>query len=107
MINNFKKPNLNAPRFREKRLGILNEETIKEFKEKKPLYSNIDNDKLKKIVDLEERINKINTYEAAKAAKGKDWNHKKDFDKETMATNPPTTYQYFPYMCNTWIYQGS
>ena len=32
MINNFKKPNLNAPRYREKRLGILNKETIKEFK---------------------------------------------------------------------------
>ena len=52
MINNFKKPNLKAPRYREKRLGILNEETIKEFKEKKPLYSNIDNDKLKKIIKL-------------------------------------------------------
>jgi hypothetical protein len=50
MINNFKKPNLKASRYREKRLGLLNEETIKEFKEKKPLYSNIDNDKLKKII---------------------------------------------------------
>jgi len=52
MITNFKKPDLNASRHREKRLGILNEETIKEFKEKKPLYSNIDNDKLKKIIKL-------------------------------------------------------
>ena len=52
MINNFKKPNLNAPRYREKILGLLNEETIKEFKEKKPLYSNIDNNKLKKIIKL-------------------------------------------------------
>ena len=52
MINNFKKPDLTAPRYREKRLGLLNEETIKEFKEKKPLYSNIDNDKLKKIIKL-------------------------------------------------------
>jgi len=51
MITNFKKPDLNASRHREKRLGILNEETIKEFKEKKPLYSNIDNDKLKKIIN--------------------------------------------------------
>ena len=25
MINNFKKPDLNAPRYREKRLGLLNE----------------------------------------------------------------------------------
>ena len=52
MINNFKKPNLNAPRYREKRLGILNKETIKEFKEKKPLYSNIDNNKLKQIIKI-------------------------------------------------------
>ena len=52
MINNFKKPNLNAPRYREKRLGLLNEETFKEFKDKKPLYSDIDNVKLKKIIKL-------------------------------------------------------
>ena len=52
MINNFKKPNLNAPRYREKRLGLLNEETIKEFKDKKPMYSDIDNVKLKKIIKL-------------------------------------------------------
>jgi len=52
MINNFKNPDLTASRYREKRLGLLNEETIKEFKEKKPLYSNIDNDKLKKIIKL-------------------------------------------------------
>ena len=50
MINNFKKPDLNAPRYRQKRLGLLNEETIKEFKDKKPLYSKIDNKKLKKII---------------------------------------------------------
>ena len=43
MINNFKKPDLKAPRYREKRMGLLNEETIKEFKDKKPLYSDIDN----------------------------------------------------------------
>ena len=52
MINNFKKPNLNAPRYREKRMGLLNEETIREFKDKKPLYSHIDNVKLKKIIKL-------------------------------------------------------
>ena len=52
MINNFKKPNLKAPRYREKRLGLLNGETIKEFKEKKPLYSDIDNKKLKSIIKL-------------------------------------------------------
>ena len=50
MINNFKKPNLNAPRYRDKRLGLLNYETIKEFKDKKPLYSKIDNSKLKQII---------------------------------------------------------
>ena len=47
MINNFKKPDLNAPRYRQKRLGLLNEETYREFKDKKPLYSEIDNKKLK------------------------------------------------------------
>ena len=52
MNNSFKKPDLKAPRYREKRLGILNEKTIKEFKDKKPLYSNIDNNKLKKIIKL-------------------------------------------------------
>ena len=52
MINNFKKPDLNAPRYRQKRLGLLNEETYREFKEKKPLYSKIDNKKLKKIIIL-------------------------------------------------------
>ena len=55
MINNFKKPDLKAPRYREKRLGLLNEDTIKEFKEKKPLYSKIDNVKLKKIIKLYKR----------------------------------------------------
>ena len=52
MIYNFKKPDLNAPRYRQQRMGLLNAQTIKEFKEKKPLYSNIDNDKLKKIIKL-------------------------------------------------------
>ena len=52
MINNFKKPDLKAPRYREKRLGLLNEHTIKEFKDKKPLYADIDNVKLKKIIKL-------------------------------------------------------
>ena len=41
---------MNAPRYRQKRLGLLNEETYREFKEKKPLYSKIDNKKLKKII---------------------------------------------------------
>lgn len=52
MINNFKKPDLNAPRYREKKLGLLNKKTISEFKAKYPLYEHIDNDKLKKIIKL-------------------------------------------------------
>ena len=34
MISNFKAPNLNAPRYREKVLGLLNIDLINEFKEK-------------------------------------------------------------------------
>ncbi|MDB4301030.1 hypothetical protein N9926_00970 [Flavobacteriaceae bacterium] len=52
MINNFKKPDLNAPRYRSKRLSLLNKETIEEFKSKYPLYEGIDNEKIKKIIRL-------------------------------------------------------
>jgi len=52
MINNFKKPDLSAPRFRNKRLGLLNSKIIGEFKEKYPAYNGIDNSKLKKIIKL-------------------------------------------------------
>tara|TARA_R100000908_G_C3728473_1_gene128654 strand:+ start:299 stop:823 length:525 start_codon:yes stop_codon:yes gene_type:complete len=52
MISNFKAPNLKAPRYREKVLGLLNAEFIKEFKDKHPVYENIDNEKLKKIIKL-------------------------------------------------------
>lgn len=52
MINNFRKPDLKAPRYRKKTLGLLNKKTFKEFKERKPLYANIDNAKLKKIIKL-------------------------------------------------------
>ena len=52
MINNFKKPDLNAPRYREKKLGLLNSELINEFKEKYPAYKNIDNNKLKSIIKI-------------------------------------------------------
>ena len=52
MISNFKQPNLNAPRYRDKVLGILNTETLKEFKDKYPVYKNINNEKLKKIIRL-------------------------------------------------------
>ena len=46
MISNFKKPNLNAPRYREKVLGLLNADLINEFKDKNPIYSKIDNNKM-------------------------------------------------------------
>ena len=52
MISNFKAPDLNAPRYREKVLGLLNSNLIKEFKEKYPVYENIDDTKLKKIIKL-------------------------------------------------------
>lgn len=57
MLSNFKKPNLKAPRYRDKVLGLLNADLINEFKEKNPIYLNIDNNKLKNIIKLfNERI---------------------------------------------------
>ena len=50
MINNFKKPDLKAPRFRFKRKAFLNKEVLNEFKETFPMYKNIDNKILKKII---------------------------------------------------------
>jgi hypothetical protein len=52
MTKKFKKPNLNAPRFREKRLSLLNKTLLNEFKEKYPKYGSIDNEKLKNIIKL-------------------------------------------------------
>tara|TARA_R110000824_G_scaffold67341_4_gene174314 strand:- start:280 stop:864 length:585 start_codon:yes stop_codon:yes gene_type:complete len=52
MINNFKTPDLNAPRYREKRMGFLNLKNFNEFKKKYPLYASINNSKLKKIISL-------------------------------------------------------
>mgnify|MGYP003658481639 CR=1 FL=1 len=52
MISNFKAPNLNAPRYRKKVLSLLNMDLIKEFKDKYPAYSKIDNEKLKSIIKL-------------------------------------------------------
>tara|TARA_R110002020_G_scaffold29814_2_gene94173 strand:- start:656 stop:1171 length:516 start_codon:yes stop_codon:yes gene_type:complete len=52
MISNFKAPDLNAPRYREKVTGLLNADLFKEFKEKYPAYENIDNNKLKKVINL-------------------------------------------------------
>jgi len=50
MLNNFKKPDLKKSRYREKVYGLLNFKTLNDFKEKYPIYADIDNDKLKKIV---------------------------------------------------------
>jgi len=52
MISNFKAPDLNAPRYREKVFGLLNADLFKEFKEKYPAYENIDSSKLKKVITL-------------------------------------------------------
>jgi len=52
MISNFKTPDLTAPRYREKRLGLLNVKLFKEFKKKYPMYANIDNKKFKKVISL-------------------------------------------------------
>ena len=50
MINNFKGPDLNKPRYREKVLSLLNIEMLDGFKDKHPAYSSVDNNKLKKVV---------------------------------------------------------
>ena len=52
MISNFKKPNVKGPRFRTQSLSLLNNDICQEFKELKPAYANIDNNKLKKITKL-------------------------------------------------------
>ncbi|TXG80741.1 MAG: hypothetical protein E6R13_07670 [Spirochaetes bacterium] len=52
MISNFKSPDLKAPRFKKKALGLLNAKTIREFKDKYPAYENIDNEKLKSIIKI-------------------------------------------------------
>lgn len=52
MINNFKKPDLKASRYRDKRLSLLNQDVIRLFKDKKPHYENIDNEVLKKIIKI-------------------------------------------------------
>ena len=49
-MKNFKSPDLNAPRYRRRRLGLLNNKTFKKFKEEYPAYKNVENAKLKKII---------------------------------------------------------
>ena len=55
MISNFRKPDVKAPRYRKKTLSLLNKQTIKEFKDKRPLYAQIDDNKLKTIIKLYNR----------------------------------------------------
>jgi len=52
MINNFKKPDLNAPRYREKIKTLLNIDTYKRFKKKYPMYANVENSTLRKIIKM-------------------------------------------------------
>jgi hypothetical protein len=50
MINNYKAPDLNNPRYREKVLSLLNVETLNKFKDKNPMYSSVDDTKLKNVI---------------------------------------------------------
>jgi len=50
MLSNFKKPDLTKSRYREKVHGLLNLKTLEDFKSKFPIYSKIDNKKLKNII---------------------------------------------------------
>ena len=40
-MKEIRKPNLNGPRFREKRISILTANTLKKFKEKYPEYNSL------------------------------------------------------------------
>lgn len=55
-MQDFKKPDLNAPRFRPSVLEIANNDFFEEFKKKYPEYSNIPNKELK------EKIKLLNTH---------------------------------------------
>jgi hypothetical protein len=49
-MKTFKKPDLNAPRFRNKRKSVLTVDTLKKFKEKYPQYKDLDYPQFKKII---------------------------------------------------------
>ena len=49
-MKEFNEPNLNAPRFREKKLGILNKKLFKEFQKEHPEYSKLDYATFKEII---------------------------------------------------------
>ena len=57
----FNEPNLNAPRFREKKFGVLNKKLYKEFLKKYPEHDGTSYDEFKKIINT---FNK-NLYEGA------------------------------------------
>jgi len=48
----YKIPNIKGPRYRKTRLNILEYSRLKKFKELNPIYKNIKNSKLKKIIKL-------------------------------------------------------
>lgn len=48
--NTYKKPDLNAPRYREKVFSVLNSKLLKEFKEKYPAYKDLDRELFNEIV---------------------------------------------------------
>ena len=50
MINNYKSPDLSKPRYREKVLSLLNVKTLNKFKDKNPMYSSVDDTKLKNVI---------------------------------------------------------
>lgn len=49
-MKEFKKPDLNAPRFRPEVYNVLNKEFVEKFKEKYPRYKDLDNKKIKDII---------------------------------------------------------
>ena len=48
----YKIPNIKGPRYRKTRLNILEYSRLKKFKDLNPIYKNIKNSKLKKIIKL-------------------------------------------------------
>ena len=51
-MKEFKKPDVKAPRFRPEVYNVLNKEFFDLFRKKHPRYSNLDNDSLKKIAKI-------------------------------------------------------
>ena len=56
MAREFRKPDLNAPRYRPKVYNVLNEELFKAFKEKYPKYSDLTYKQFKKIIASSNKI---------------------------------------------------